>query len=73
MPWYRNQDQPQYFYVAEVRYSRKLYFEIASMRNAGLVLPIDIKHLVLIDGSNIKLDFSIKYLEEKGLYVIVLL
>ena len=43
------------------------------MRNAGLVLPIDIEHLVLIDGSNIKLDISIKYLEEKGLYVIVLL
>ena len=43
------------------------------MRNAGLVLPIDIEHLVLKDGSNIKLDISIKYLEEKGLYVIVLL
>ncbi|KAB0798298.1 hypothetical protein PPYR_09291 [Photinus pyralis] len=77
MPWYRNQDQPQYFYVAEICGSlnpessfpgseyatfREYYF-----RKYGITIQNSEQHLLDVDHTSARLNFlTPRYVNRKG-------
>ncbi|KAK5639662.1 hypothetical protein RI129_012154 [Pyrocoelia pectoralis] len=77
MPWYRNQDQPQYFYVAEIcgnlnpessfpgsEYAtfREYYF-----RKYGITIQNSEQHLLDVDHTSARLNFlTPRYVNRKG-------
>ncbi|KAF5300195.1 hypothetical protein FQA39_LY11229 [Lamprigera yunnana] len=77
MPWYRNQDQPQYFYVAEIcsnlspdssfpgsEYST---FREYYLRKYGIKIQNSEQHLLDVDHTSARLNFlTPRYVNRKG-------
>ncbi|KAL3280298.1 hypothetical protein HHI36_017788 [Cryptolaemus montrouzieri] len=77
MPWYRNQDQPQYFYVAEICSnlnpksafpgSEYATFEEYYYRKYGIQIQNLSQHLLDVDHTSARLNFlTPRYVNRKG-------
>ncbi|KAF2884859.1 hypothetical protein ILUMI_21336 [Ignelater luminosus] len=77
MPWYRNQDQPQYFYVAEICSnlnpksnfpgSEYATFEEYYLRKYGIQIQNKEQHLLDVDHTSARLNFlTPRYVNRKG-------
>lgn len=77
MPWYRNQDQPQYFYVAEICTnlnpksafpgSEYATFEEYYLRKYGITIKNLQQHLLDVDHTSARLNFlTPRYVNRKG-------
>lgn len=77
MPWYRNQDQPQYFYVAEICAnlspkssfpgSEYATFEEYYLRKYGIHIKNQNQHLLDVDHTSARLNFlTPRYVNRKG-------
>ncbi|KAF5270919.1 hypothetical protein FQR65_LT05386 [Abscondita terminalis] len=77
MPWYRNQDQPQYFYVAEIcsnlspesRFPGMEYstFREYYLRKYGINIQNSDQHLLDVDHTSARLNFlTPRYVNRKG-------
>lgn len=77
MPWYRNQDQPQYFYVAEICNnlnpesnfpgSEYATFEQYYLRKYGIKIQNLKQHLLDVDHTSARLNFlTPRYVNRKG-------
>ncbi|CAH0562212.1 unnamed protein product [Brassicogethes aeneus] len=77
MPWYRNQDQPQYFYVAQIcgnlhpksafPGSEYATFEEYYKRKYGLQIQNHHQHLLDVDHTSARLNFlTPRYVNRKG-------
>lgn len=77
MPWYRNQDQPQYFYVAEICTnlnpksafpgSEYATFEEYYLRKYGIQIKNQQQHLLDVDHTSARLNFlTPRYVNRKG-------
>ncbi|KAJ8936484.1 hypothetical protein NQ314_012348 [Rhamnusium bicolor] len=77
MPWYRNQDQPQYFYVAEICYnlnptsafpgSEYATFEEYYLRKYGIQIQSLTQNLLDVDHTSARLNFlTPRYVNRKG-------
>ncbi|KAK9890121.1 hypothetical protein WA026_008931 [Henosepilachna vigintioctopunctata] len=77
MPWYRNQDQPQYFYVAEICTnlnpksafpgSEYATFEEYYYRKYGIQIQNLSQHLLDVDHTSARLNFlTPRYVNRKG-------
>lgn len=77
MPWYRNQDQPQYFYVAEIctnlnpksKFPGSQYstFEEYYLKKYGIQIQNTTQHLLDVDHTSARLNFlTPRYVNRKG-------
>lgn len=77
MPWYRNQDQPQYFYVAEICAnlnpnsdfpgSDYTTFEEYYLRKYEIQIQNKVQHLLDVDHTSARLNFlTPRYVNRKG-------
>ncbi|XP_018328603.1 endoribonuclease Dcr-1 isoform X2 [Agrilus planipennis] len=77
MPWYRNQDQPQYFYVAEICCnlnpksnfpgSEYATFEEYYLRKYGIQIQNSEQYLLDVDHTSARLNFlTPRYVNRKG-------
>lgn len=77
MPWYRNQDQPQYFYVAEICTnlnpksafpgSEYATFEEYYLRKYGIQIKNQDQYLLDVDHTSARLNFlTPRYVNRKG-------
>lgn len=77
MPWYRNQDQPQYFYVAEICTnlnpksafpgSEYATFEEYYLRKYSIQIQNETQHLLDVDHTSARLNFlTPRYINRKG-------
>lgn len=77
MPWYRNQDQPQYFYVAEICHnlnptsafpgSEYATFQEYYLRKYGIQIQCLTQNLLDVDHTSARLNFlTPRYVNRKG-------